>query len=134
MAAVTTIHKIAVQPELTTIRTVSANDAALPATKAGGINCSEFDEIVVVVTLLNSCTAANVNAHFWSDAKNGTPNGGFIGEVTTQTIAATATVGQKVIRVAHHDSVFLEVTGITGGAGERVRIEVAGIPVYNRMG
>ena len=120
-------------PELNIVRQVSANDAALPTAKNKGINCSDFDEITVTATLLGGATAAAIELFYWSDAKNGTPNGGFVPGATAETLAVTASGQRKIFRVAH-SIVWFNVTAITGGTGARVRIEVGGIPIYGRRG
>ncbi len=132
MADVTVEQRIGYAPDFHVVREVAADDAALPTGKSAGVNCAEFDEVSVMVTLLNSATAANVEAHFWSPAKNGTPNGGFVPDASPTVIAGVAAGVRKVVRVGHHDSVFFEVTGITGGSGNRVRVEVAGILIFGR--
>lgn len=134
MAAVNVKARIASAPEFNVVREVDANDSVLPTDKASGVNCADFDELVVMCTLLNSATAATVELHFWSDAKNGSPNGGFVNEATPQTITVNAAGVIKRVFAHHHGSIFFGVTGITGGSGKRVRIEVAGVPVYGQKG
>lgn len=135
MAAVNPQARVAMAPEFNVIREVAANDSVLPTKKEAGINCADYDELVVTVTLLGGATAAVIEPHFWSDAKNGTPNnGGFVNEATPQTISGVAAGVIKRVFVHHHGSVFFGVTGITGGSGNRVRIEVAGIPVFGKAG
>lgn len=118
-------------PELRTVRHVKVNDAALPTKRVNGINVAEFDEIAVQVILKNSCTAATITPYYWSPEK-----GGFIADSIGVTIVAGANGLRKIIRVGHHESVFLEVSGIAGGAATdlRVYIEAAGIPVFDRVG
>jgi len=132
MAAVTPVGRVPSAPNLSIFREVSANDAALPTAKKAGLNCSEFDEIVVVATPVAPCTGANVEPHFWSEALSGTPNGGFVPEATP-VIFAMGTGGRKIFRVAHAESVFFEVTAIAGGGGS-VRLEVYGVPIYGKVG
>jgi len=132
MAGVDVEQRISYAPTFHVVREPSANDAALPTQKSAGLNCDEFDEVVVMVTVTGAVTAATIEPHFWAGAKNGTPNGGFVPEATPQTISVTAAGVRKVLRVAHHDSVFFELTGLTGAG--TVRIEVAGVPVFERRG
>jgi len=134
MAEVTPTASVPYAPGSSVFREVDANDAALPTERKAGINCADFDEVVVTATLLNGGTAATVEPHFWSEAKNGAPNGGFVPEATPQVLAVTAAGARRIFRVGHSGSVFFEVTGIAGGAGKRVRLEVSGIPVYGRKG
>lgn len=134
MADVNIEARISPAPDFHVIREVSANDAALPTDRPSGLNCADFDELVVMCTLLGGATAADVEPHFWSEAKNGTPNGGFINEGTPQTINVGVNGVIQRVKVHHHGSVFFGVTGITGGSGKRVRIEVAGVPIYGEKG
>lgn len=131
MADVTATGRVPSAPKLSTFREVSANDAALPTEKKAGINCADFDEVVVVATPVAPCSGATIEAHFWSDAKDGTPNGGFVPEATPQTLTMGSGT-RMVFRVAHAGSVFFEVTAMAGGGG-KVRLEVSGVPVYGRM-
>lgn len=134
MTAVLPTGRVPAAPTFSLFREVAANDAALPTKKEAGINCADFDEVAIHATLLNGGTAATVEPHFWASEKDGSPNGGFVPEATPQTLAVTAAGARKIFRVAHCDSVFFEVTGIAGGAGERVRLEVSGVPIYGRTG
>jgi len=136
MAEVTPTASVPYAPDFNTFREVDANDALLPSERKSGINCADFDEVVIQASLLGGATAATIEPHFWSPSKNGAPNGGFVPEATPQTIALSgANTGvRKIFRVGHSGSVFFEVSGLAGGAGKRVRIEVAGIPVYGRKG
>jgi len=134
MAAVTPLGRVPYAPDLGLIREVVGNDAALPTKREAGINCADFDELMVIVTPKGGTTAANVEAHFWSDAKDGSPNGGFVSEVTAQTIVISGGAAKmRIVRVGHSKSVWFHVTGLAGGA-TTVRIEVAGIPVYGHKG
>jgi len=132
MSDVTATGRVPSAPKASLFREVAANDAALPTEKKAGLNCADFDEIVVIATPVAPCSGANVEPHFWSEAKDGTPNGGFIAEATPVVLAMGGGV-RKVFRVAHADSVFFEVTGMAGGGG-KVRLEVYGVPVYGRVG
>ena len=135
MVAVAENPHVTALPELRLVREVEAVDGSLPSEKRAGVNLADFDEVAVVVTLLNGATAADVEPHFWSDAKEGSPaNGGFVPPSPAATLSVTASGQRFVYRVAHHGAVFFQVTSITGGAGKRVRVEVGGVPVYNRMG
>jgi len=136
MTAVIETPRVSWAPDQRIARIVKANDAALPAKKSEGLNCADFDDLFVYVTLLNGATAATVEPHFWSSFKDGTPNGGFVPEATPQVITATAAGVVKRIKVHHQGSVFFEVTGIAGGLAtdERVRVEVSGVPVYGQAG
>lgn len=125
---------ISYNPELKNVRVLDAQDAALPTDKGAGFNCAEFDEIVVVGTVLGGATAFTLVPYFWSDSKNGTPNGGFVPALPAISLSFTASGQRTIIRVAHHGSVWLHVPSVTAGAGERVRLEVAGIPVFDRIG
>jgi hypothetical protein len=116
-------------PTFRTVRKVSANDAALPTSRKEGINLADFDEVVVQVLLKNGGTAAVVEAFFWSPEA-----GAFVPLETPVTITAAGKGVRKVLRVNRSESVFFEVTGIAGGAGERVFVEVAGIPEYDKVG
>ena len=133
MVSVLPKYNVAASPEFTLIREVSANDSSLPDIKSAGINCSDFDELIVMATLTASATAADVEPHFWSPSKDDTPaNGGFINEATPQTINVGVNGVIQRIKVHFHDSVFLGVTGLTGAGS--VRIEIAGIPAYGQKG
>lgn len=131
MAAVTPTGRVPSAPASSIFREVSANDAALPTAKEAGLNCADFDEVVITATPVAPCSGANVEPHFWSPSKNGTPNGAFVPEATP-VVMAMGMGARKVFRVAHAESVFFEVTGIAGGGGS-VRLEVSGVPVYGRM-
>ena len=120
---------IASTPEFKLAREVSDNDTVSSLEKRNGINCSDFDEIVVMANLVNGATSADIEPHFWSDCKNG-----FVNEQSPQTINVGVSGVIRTLRVHHHGSVFLGVTGLTGGSGKRVQIEVAGIPIYGRKG
>lgn len=118
-------------PELKTVRQVKINDAALPAERKYGTNLADFDEVIVHVLLKNGCTAATVTPYYWSPEK-----GGFIADAAGVTVVAAAAGIRKIVRVGRCESVFFEVTGIAGGAAtdERVFIELAGIPSYDKVG
>jgi hypothetical protein len=132
MANVTATGRVPSAPTSSIFREVSANDAALPVKKEAGINCADFDEVVVVATPVAPCSGANIEPHFWSESKDGTPNGGFIPDVVPQ-IMAMGSGTRKVFRVAHCESVFFEITAMAGGGGS-VRLEVSGVPIYGRVG
>jgi hypothetical protein len=111
---------------------VAAADAALPVKKEAGINCCDFDEVVLVATPVAPCTGATIEPHFWAEHADGTPdNGAFVPEATPVVLAMAVPGTRKVFRVAHSESVFFEVTGIVGGG--KVRLEVYGVPVYGRL-
>jgi hypothetical protein len=131
MAAVTPTARVPSAAKSSIFREVSANDTALPTVREAGLNCADFDEVVVVATPVLPCSGANIEPHFWSPNKDGTPNGGFVPEATP-VVMAMGTGARKVFRVAHTESVFFEVTGMAGGGGA-VRLEVSGVPVYGRM-
>jgi hypothetical protein len=133
VAAVTVQQRLGAAPDFRVVREVPANDAALPTKKADGLNCVDFDEVVVQVTLSGAIVAADVEPHFWARSKDGTPNGGFVPESTPQVLHVDTNGVREVIRVAHHDAVFFEVSGIAGGAGA-VRVEAAGVPIYGQKG
>ena len=118
-------------PELKTVRRVKVNDGALPTERKAGVNLADFDELIVHVILKNSATAATVTPYYWSPEK-----GGFVADSAGVTIVAAAAGLRKIIRVGRTESVFFEVTGIAGGAAtdERVFIELAGIPRYDKVG
>ena len=131
MAAVTPTGDVPYAPDMNCIREVAANDS-LPTERKYGINCADFDELMVFLTPVAGATAASVEPHFWSESKDGSPNGGFVTEVTPQTLAiAGGSSKMKIIRVGHAKSVWFHVTGLAGGS---VRLEVSGIPVYGKMG
>ncbi len=114
-------------PKLTLVRSVSADDSPLPTTKSSGFNAAEFDEIVIVGSLKNSATGAVITAYFWSDAKSK-----FVPDTPgiSLTLSGADDAKRVVARVAHAESVFLGVSSLAGGAGERVDIEVGGIPIH----
>lgn len=127
---------IAPAPNFTVVREVSADDAELPGSKKAGINCADFDEIVLICSLTGEASAADVEAHYWADAFDSgdaeVENGAFVPDETPVVISVDENGLRKVLRVGHHGSVFFEVSGLTGDGG--VRIEAAGIPVYGRSG
>ncbi len=116
-------------PGVTTIRTVKDNDAALPATKIGGVNCAEYDEVILGVVLQNSATKVTIQAYAWSPAA-----AAFLPYLPV----LSYTGGQARMRFAveRADSVFFEITAITGGVNtdDRVVLELSGAPSYNRVG
>jgi hypothetical protein len=118
-------------PELKTVRVVKVNDAALPVERKSGVNLADFDEVIVHVILKNACTAATIEPHYWSPEK-----GGFVADAAGVTVVAATAGIRKIVRVGRCESVFFEVTGIAGGAAtsERVFIELAGIPSYDKVG
>lgn len=134
MAASIPTGKISYNPTLSHVRSVEAVDSALPTDKNKGINCAEFDEIVLIGTPMGGATAFTVDVYFWSEVKDGTPNGGFVPASAPISLSFTASGQRAIVRVAHHQSVWFNVPSISGGSGERVRLEAAGIPVFNRVG
>lgn len=120
--------------KLTHVRSIDTPDIALPGEKNRGLGCADFDEIVLVGTPLGGATAFTVDVYFWSEAKDGTLNGGFVPDITPISLSFTASGQRALVRVAHSDSVWFHVPSITGGSGERVRLEIAGVPVFNRVG
>jgi hypothetical protein len=118
-------------PELKRVRVVKVNDAALPTERKQGVNLADFDEVIVHVILKNACTAATITPYYWSPEK-----GGFVADAAGVTVVAATAGIRKIVRVGRCESVFFEVTGIAGGAGtsERVFIELAGIPSYDKVG
>lgn len=116
-------------PGLKTIRTVKANDAALPTEKKFGINLADYEEIVLNVALQNSATAATVTLYTWSPAA-----GAFV--PFNPGVAVTGGEQQSRFRVSRSDSVFFEVTAITGGSAsdERVVLEIGGVPAFDKVG
>jgi len=132
MAEVIATNSVPCAPTSKVFREVTANDAALPTEKSKGINCADFDEVVVHATHLAGGNAATVEPHFWASAKDGSPNGGFVAEETPQVLAVGAGGSRRVFRVAHSGSVFFEVTGLAAGKG--LRLEVSGVPVYGKKG
>ena len=136
MTTVTPRLRVPCAPDVQIVREVKVNDPSIPTFLEAGINCADFDEVRVTATLLNSATAATIEPHFWSDNKDGTPNGGFVEESSPNVLSVPAAGKTDVFRVGHAKSVFFGVTGITGGVATnpRVRIEVSGIPVYGNKG
>lgn len=134
MAASIPTGRVSYNPTLLHVRTISVNEAAAPGEKKFGLNLAEFDEVILVGTPLGGATAFTVDVNFWSEAKDGTPNGGFVPALPAISLSFTASGQRAIVRVAHHGSVFFQVPSITGGTGDRVRLEVAGIPAFNRRG
>lgn len=134
MADVNPCGKISYNPTLNVVRELEAQDSALPTEKKNGVNCAEFDEIVVVGTVLGGATAFTLDVYFWSEAKDGSPNGGFVPALPAISLSFTASGQRAIVRVAHHATVWLHVPSITGGTGKRVRLEAAGVPAFNVRG
>lgn len=134
MTTVTPSGNVPQMPRSVVVREISAIDAALPADSKFGFNASDFDEIVITATLLGGATAAALELFYWSEAKNGTPNGGFVPGATAETISVTSSGQRKIFRVAGSGSVWVNCSSITGGSGARVRVEVGGVPVYGQRG
>jgi len=124
------LSEITYAPHFTLHRTVQNNDSALPATKRGGLNLADFDEVVVIASFHNSATAADVTPYFWSDAK-----GAFVTDNTPVTVTFSGD-GLYKYAVNRHGSVFFRVESIVGGAvdTDRVKMEIAGLPMYHEIG
>jgi hypothetical protein len=124
-------QSVTYSPDLKTVRAAKVVDAALPTEKKYGVNLADFDEVIVHVVLKNGCTAATVTPYYWSPEK-----GGFIADAAGVTVVAATAGIRKIIRVGRCESVFFEISGIAGGAAtdERVFIELAGIPSYDKVG
>lgn len=118
-------------PSFKLIRTLKVDDVVGSELKSHGVNCTEFDEVLVMLSLHNLATAADLQLHFWSDAI-----GGFVAEAVP--VVASVTAAGVLVRLTthRHNSVFFEITGIAGGipADDRVKIEVAGVPKFNEVG
>lgn len=117
-------------PHFNLVRTVQNNDAALPTEKRYGINMADFAEAVLMFSFHNSATACDVTPWFWSDEANA-----FLADNTPATVTISNN-GLLKVNVYRHGSVFLAVTAITGGAinTDRVKIEAAGLPQYDKVG
>lgn len=125
-------HRCGYAPDLTRIREgVASADLALPTAKTAGLNLAEFDEIVVQVGLTGAATGCVVEACFWEDGAGAA--GAFVREATTQKLTVAAAPGsRKTMRVAHHGSVFFEITGIVGVGA--VNVAIGGVPVFGQTG
>lgn len=113
------------------VRTVKADDASLPTEKRYGINVADFDEVDLMVSLHNSATVATVEPYFWSEEADA-----FLPEHESQSVEVS-TPGMVVrMTVRRHGSVYFAVTGIAGGVDtdDRVKLEVAGVPSYDKVG
>ena len=117
------------QPETIEHRRVSAVDVSLPTTRAKGFNSSAFDEVAVEASLINGGTSATIVVNFWSDELDA-----FVPTMPAQTLSVTSASGRGIIRTGHAKSVFLEVSALAGGAGERLVLDVGGIPVFGQQG
>ena len=117
-------------PDFKTLKVVKDNEA-LPTEKRYGVNLADFDEVVVMATLHLGATAATVQAYFWSAEA-----GAFIAEETPDTVTVGGAGVLAKLATHRHPSVFFRVTGITGGTGgtDRVKLEVAGAPAYDKVG
>jgi hypothetical protein len=115
-------------PKMGLIRVVSANDAALPTSKNAGVNLSDFDEVVLHVVLKNGATSADVQVHVWS------PEAAAFLPFDPALSVTNSSGTRSILRVGRPESAFFEVTGIVGGAGERIFLELAGIPAYDEVG
>lgn len=116
-------------PALSVYRKVEANDSALPTSKRAGLNCADFDEILVVASLKGGATAAIIEPHYFSDEESR-----FLPSLPAEQFSLSGQGQRFVLRVGHHGSVFFVVNAITGGSGERVVLEVGGIPVHGQKG
>jgi hypothetical protein len=124
-----TLNTIPYAPDMNTVRFVKINDAALPTARKFGVNCADYDYVVVNLILKNSCTAANVEPHYWSNEA-----GAFLPLATPVVVSVPG--ARVVLRVARSVGVFFEVTGIVGGvpANDRVFVEVSGLLASQEVG
>lgn len=125
------VHRVGYAPDFALVREVTAVDAALPAVKTAGLNLAEFDEVVVEVTL-DGPTGVVVEPVYWVEGV-GAVAGSFVRDATSQKLTVPSAAGlRKIVRVAHHGSVFFEVTGLVGAGS--VFVHVAGVPVFGKAG
>ena len=66
MTAVIPQARVPYAPDMQVIREVTGSDVSLPTKREAGINCADFDELMVFVTPKTGGTAATVEPHFWS--------------------------------------------------------------------
>jgi hypothetical protein len=133
MTAVIPQARVPYAPDMQVIREITTADVALPTKREAGINCADFDELLVLVTPKPGASALTVEPHFWSEAFDGGvgTNGKFVPESSPQTITMGAAGKMRIVRVGHAKSVWFHCTALTGAGA---RIEVSGIPVYGQKG
>lgn len=119
-----------------TLHKVLKDDETLPTAKHTGLgSANDFDEILVAVSLHNSCTGADVEPYWWSPAAGA--SGVYLPEVGAPQAFSVSGAGMvKRLRIYRSKYLYLFVDNIAGGVDtdDRVKIEVKGIPSYQTVG